>query len=469
MPDDFESFLLSQKSAAPAQSSDTENPVSAPAPVASPSPSSAPAPVQPADSFEGFLQNQKTQSDAATTQQAQAIAVANSQQSASTAAAAAPVARQLNAPQSAIETDLPRYQAQALADTNAKVLAGNPQLASWVQQNPDAARIAQNELPALASLSPKAMDYQADNLGMDALGGYGMDIIRAMGRGSSELRDSFNLLVNYGLKGVGADQASNAFEQHFLSGGQNISKQLALSPEANFGDKAFDMVGNMTQMLSTAILTGPEEAIGAAQKLGAAAQEIGKQVVHGARTMVIPSMSSAINAANETYQQTGDFGQAMRVAYATFGTSELGGIAPLAAEGNIASRAAQSFVSGMTTGEVSRQAMNLVAPQISQFDPEQLILNGLGASILGMGGHGPVHEGLRDTAIDGLRAEQAEQGAAQIAKVSEFAQNSELKKADPVAFKSAIDTMMPDAKVYFDAKTFADTVSGRSGPDPWIL
>jgi hypothetical protein len=449
MADDIDSFLQSQKDAAPAQ------------PVAQPVAKALPASpsISSADPIDSFLQNQKAQDDANVTQQAQAVAIQNSQQSASTAAAAAPIARQLNAPQSAIETDVPRFQAQALAQTNAKVLSDNPAVAGWVAKNPDAARIAQNELPSLAALSPKDLDKQGDIGSFGTAGDYSLDVLRAMGRGAKDLGNSFNQLINWGLKGVGADQLSQIFEQHVVQPGLNISNQLALDPNASFGDKAADMLGNMTQMLSTAILTGPEQVAAGAAKLGTVAQEVGAQVVHGARTMLVPSISAAINAAQVDYEQHHDLGQAIRVGSATFGTTELGGIAPLAAEGSLPSRALQSFVSGATTGEVSRQAMNMVNPQVSPFDTQQLILNGIGAAVLGAGHGGPVHEGLVDTAVNGLKAEQAQQGAEQIARVSEFAQNSELKKADPAAFKSAIEAVLPGQQVYFDAKTFADALA----------
>src|ERR1700679_136125 len=104
MADDIDNFLQSQKNAVPAQ------PIS--------QQPEKPQPVSPAatetDPIDSFLLHQKAQDDANTTRQAQAVAVANSQQSSSNAAAAAPIARQLNVPQSAIETDVPRYQAQLL-------------------------------------------------------------------------------------------------------------------------------------------------------------------------------------------------------------------------------------------------------------------------------------------------------------------------------------------------------------------
>ena len=116
MADDFESFLQDNKGSA-----------QAPSPLAS----QPEAPAQQAtDPFEAFLRDQKAASDAANVRAAQAQVIGTQDVPADTAGRAAQVGRQIGLPQGAVETDLPRYEAQAKAQQGAAALAGNPKLAS---------------------------------------------------------------------------------------------------------------------------------------------------------------------------------------------------------------------------------------------------------------------------------------------------------------------------------------------------
>jgi hypothetical protein len=132
MADDFENFLAQSQKAA---SVDT--------------PSAAPAAQQATDPFESFLRDQQSQQTAA----AQAVTVANAGTSPDAAGRAAALAPKIGVSQSAIETDLPRYEAQAQAQTNAQHMADNPFLAQWVAANPDSARVAQDDFDKLGLIS----------------------------------------------------------------------------------------------------------------------------------------------------------------------------------------------------------------------------------------------------------------------------------------------------------------------------
>jgi hypothetical protein len=138
MADDFESFLRQSQT-----TQSVDNPMAAPL---SPEQDSG-------DPFESFLKQQKQFQQEQTTTTAQAVTIANAGTSPDAAGRAAKIAPQIGVPQAAIETDLPRFEAQAQAQTNAQHMVDNPFLAQWVAANPDSARVAQDDFDKLDLIS----------------------------------------------------------------------------------------------------------------------------------------------------------------------------------------------------------------------------------------------------------------------------------------------------------------------------
>lgn len=401
------------------------------------------------------------------TQQAQAIAVANSGQSADAAGRAAAIGKQIGAPQAAVETDIPRFEAQAKAQKNAQTLVDNPFLSTWVAKNPDSARVAQDDFDGMADIERIVSGQVVDQAGQIAKG-------LAKGFGTSFTNSA--LALNRGIggalslvdKATGTD-ASDWWYQHMIAPALANRAALAEPATAPFGVKAADTVGNLLGML---VQIGATGGAGAAAETGEAttvAGAVGQQAAHGARAMAFPSLVSAVNTGKDIYDQTGDMQQAIRAAQMSYATTTLGGIVPLGVEGGLAARAASGFVSGAVTGEVSRQAMNLVMPQQEGFDPANTILSGLsGAMLSGAMGRSPMHDAVRQAYAASLDAETAERGAANVQKIAELAAASKLRTHDPEAFRDYVASVAEDGQltdVYVDGKTFADALH-QSEVDP---
>lgn len=454
MADDFESYLQANKGGA--------QPTTSPLSPEMPTPAAAPT-----DPFESFLREQKASADAAATKTAQAQVISSQDVAPDTAGRAAQVGRQIGLPQGAVETDLPRYEAQAKSQQAAATLAGNPKLATWAASNPDSARIAKDELDGLNNID-LLVSQQATGAMRDTLVG------AARGFGASFVSSALGLNRAIGAAATGVDKLagtnlSDWWYQHMVA--PQLTNRAALTEPANapFGVKAASTAGNMLGTLLQIMATGGAGEAAQAKEATSAAAAIGQQVAHGARAMAFPSLVSAVNTGKDVYDQTGDVQMAIRAAQMSYATTTLGGVVPLGAEGGLATRLASGFVSGAASGEVSRQAMNLVMPQQEGFDPVNTILSGLsGAMLSGVMGHNPLHDGVRRAFADGLNAETAERGGMTIEQLSQWAQASKLRQYDPEAFKRFVAQAAEDGPVqhvYVDGKTLDDALH-QSPIDP---
>ena len=84
---------------------------------------------------------------------AQAVVMSNLNSNPQAAGRAAQVGKQIGLPQAAVETDLPAYEAQAQAQKNSAIVAGNQTLADWTANHPDHARIAGDDYHNLDSVA----------------------------------------------------------------------------------------------------------------------------------------------------------------------------------------------------------------------------------------------------------------------------------------------------------------------------
>ncbi|MGF6764070.1 hypothetical protein P3T24_004401 [Paraburkholderia sp. GAS33] len=443
--------------------------------LASATPAGAPAvpqselPSAADDSFD--LSSARPLGQVLSLQRAQSVAAANSDQSADAAGRAAGIAKQIGAPQAAVETDIPRYEAQAKAQNNAQILSGSPKLADWVANNPDSARVAQDDFDGMAQLEglTSAQSSQAMTATKELLTGL------AKGVGSSFTGSA--LALNRGIGGgfglvddAAGTGASDWWYQHMIAPALANRQALTEPATAPFGVKAADTVGNMLGMLAQIGLTGGAGAAAeGAEAATSTAAAVGQTVAHGARAMAFPALTSAVNTGKDVYDQTGNMAQAIHAAQMSYATTTLGGIVPIGAEGSLAYRLATGAASGIATGEVSRQAMNLVMPQQEGFDPEQTILSGLsGAMLSGAMGRSPLHDAVRSAYQVGLDAETAERGGAAVQQISQIAQASKLRTHDPEAFRQYVQQVSEDgpvSNVYVDGKTLADALH-QSAVDP---
>ena len=398
---------------------------------------------------------------ASPTQQAQATVVANSEQSTGTALQAAGIARQLGVPQAAVETDVPRYQAQATAQQNTAAVASSPKLAQWVTDNPASARAAQGDLPGMATIENLLAAGWKGVAGF--VSGQALGLNRAIAEGIAN---------QAGYQPTPAEANSDWWVQNMIQPRAAAQSGFALPASATFGEKAANTVGNLLGMIGEVAATGGMSALPeAAGEVTSVAGAVGQQALHGARAMALPAITSAVNTGADVYAQTGNLDQARQAAQMSYLTTTLGGVIPLGVPGGLASRLVAGAVSGGATGEVSREAMNAVLPESMRegFDPQQAILSALvGAGLGGAMGPRALAEGVQQAHTDALAAETAERGGQTVEQIGKIAAASKLRDADPDAFHAFVASASEDSplsSVYVDGQTLANALH-QSAVDP---
>jgi hypothetical protein len=365
--------------------------------------------------------------------QAQAVSVANAHSgiTAQTAGQSAQTARQLGVPQAAVETDPATYASQALAQKNAAVVGANPVLAKWVAANPDSARIAQDEYDKLGAIE-KMWDQ-----GKDA----GYALVQQLGHSFASASLGLNRALAPIANAVGGGQW---WAKNFLQTQEDLETSLRQAPDAPILQKATGTAGSLLGLLSQVALTGgggaaPEAAAGVADTLANAA-------THAGKSMAFPSLTASANAAHDTYEQTGDASAAARAAIGSYAFSTLQGAVPFSAPGTLASRALSGAAAGLATSEGQRAAMNLLVPSTARpFDPQEAIFQALTGAVLG-GAMGPrpdlnLHEAVRKTYDDAVKAGLAERDIGRVVALSKIAQESALREHDPDAFHEFVRTV----------------------------
>lgn len=442
----FEDFLRQEKE---------RGPLTAPPAELTPVASAVNAPAAP-QSFEAFLRQIKGERDSIDMTQAQAATQANALQSSATAAAAAPIARELGVPQSAVETDLPLHQQKALAQRNAKVLDSNPIVARWVAANPDSARIAQDEYEQLGAIEKL---WQGTK-------GIGYAGLQGLGGSYNNAALGLNRTIQPWVRLLAGDAAGDWWGHAMIEPRIAAKQALEVGGEAGFGQKASQMVGQLLGLLSQVTLTGG----GSGQAVPASAgalQTLKEGAQTAARAMAFPSLTEAQNRGAEVFEKTGDASAAYRAAASTYLFTTLQGLVPFAAPGKLAQRLATGGVAGVVTSEAQRGINNALLPAEMQqrFDPQEALFQAVTGAALG-GLFGPhtqpnLHVAVRKTYTEALRAEQATRGVEHVQALGEIAAKSQLRGADPNAFRQFIEQVTSGSEVeavYVDPRTLGESL-----------
>lgn len=422
MADDFESFLKDQ---------------AAPKPPAS----------APADPFEQFMAQAKGAQDSA----AQGTVISNMGIDGAAAGKAARIGQQLGMPQQAVETDLPHYSAQAQAKQNSDLLTENPVLSDWVAANPDAARIANDDMHNLKSVSDTLL---ASPLAF-AKGLAGST--NKLAAGVNLLLGAFPALYDKAANAVTGTNESNAADAWFASMVQprlDQQRSYDLEKTARLPEKIAQTGGNLLGMLSQIILSGTGGAAAdvAGQTTG---QFVAGALEHGAKAMAVPALNDAVDTGRQVYDLTGDSGKAIKAAQAQLAATMAMGVVPLSAPGGLATRLATGAISGTVSGEATRVGMNAVLPEQmrQQFDIENVILGALAGAGLGgvMGPH----------AVDDARAGAAQQHADMLRSVMGAAEDSALRDRAPDQFKNFVDHANQSGvkDVFIDANLLSEALA----------
>lgn len=453
MAGDFESFLRQQQQPQPLTAGPTPLGPAATMPEAPPTPQPGAA-VAP-DSFETFLRRAKGQQAADELQQAQAATVANSQSSAAAAGQAAKVAREIDLPQAAVETDLPMYQQRALAQRNSRILEQNPIVARWVAANPDSARVAQEEYEQLGMIEQRWRDTK----------GLGYATLQGLGGSYNNAALGLNRVLQPWVRMLGGDKAGDWWGHAMIEPRMQARQAFELGAEAGIGQKTTQMVGHLLGLLSQVTLTG---AGGEAIPASAGAVETAKLATQtAAKSMAFPSLTESVNRAHDVFEKTGDAGAAYRAAIGTYLFTTAQGIVPFSAPGSLAQRAATGAVAGGVTSEAQRGVNNLLMPAELQqkFDPGEALFQAMTGALLG-GALGPrnqpaLYAAVRKTYTEALRAEQSQTAVEHVQAISEVASKSALRTADPQAFRKFMEDVTDGSdldSVYVDPRTLGEAL-----------
>ena len=415
----FEDFLSSQ--AAPQAAGATTAPTDA---------------LAPPDDFGAFMAKAKGEQNASSTMaaaQATTVANAHSGVSATQASQNTQIGKQIGLPAAVVQTDPTQFQAQAKAQQNSAIVAQNPVLAQWVAANPDGAHIAQDEYDKLGTI--EKMWGEAKDFGFGLLKGVG---------------GSYNSLMHAAAMQFGAHDAAAKLEA-------DAKSTFAPNPDASIGEKAGEFVGGFGGVMSQAVLGGEAVApilgaFGVASTAGAMSAGhaagvmpiLGEAATQAVKYMSVPAWSAAVNKFHEVLGQTGDVGAASRAATVAQGMNLLQGAVPFSLPGGLGTRLASGFASGVATSEGQRAALNLVLPESMQqsFDLKEAMAQGAQSALLG-GLLGPradpnYQAAIRKTYDDAARAAAAQRDFGKVATLGQIAAGSELRKADPDAFKAFV-------------------------------
>lgn len=390
----------------------------------------------PPDGFEDFLSKAKgAQGTSNTLAAAQAATVANAHSGVSAAQASqnTQIGKQVGLPAAVVQTDPPQFQAQAKAQQNTAIVAQNPVLAQWVAANPDGAHIAQDEFDKLGAI--EKMWGESKDFGFGLLKGVG---------------GSYNSLMHAAAMQFGAHDAAAKLDA-------DAKSTFAPNPDASIGEKAGEFIGGFGGVMSQAVLGGEAVepilgAFGVASTAGAMSAGhaagvmpiLGEAATQAAKFMSVPAWSAAVNKFHEVLGQTGDVGAASRAATVTQGMNLLQGAVPFSVPGGLGTRLASGFASGVATSEGQRAALNLVLPESMQqsFDLKEAMAQGAQSALLG-GLLGPrvdpnYQAAIRKTYDDAARVAASQRDIGKVTALGQIAAGSELRKADPDAFKAFV-------------------------------
>lgn len=272
------------------------------------------------------------------------------------------------------------------------------------------------------------------------------------------------------MTGKDTTESQDAYFDYTQRDPDAYNQSVAIPGSAPFERKAVGAVGELVPTLMAAMLTGGASESAQVPTMGKFLMDT---AAHTTKAMALPAIGEMGDTYRKVLAETGDQSAAMRAGLAQYAVTTAGGLTPLNAPGGLLSRLAWGGVSGVVSGEASREAMNAVLPvnMQTQFDAENAILSGLTGMAMA-GALGPraipsLHGAIRQTYIDAAQAARAERGAAAIDAVSDLSQKSTLRNDDPATFKQLVASMAdhPDAvkAVYVSGEDLHNAMA--SSPD----
>jgi hypothetical protein len=428
------------------------------------------APLAPAPPPEGplsisdFVQRGKTQQQ----DQARLAVVTNAPQSATTAAEAARLAPQVGMPQTAVETDLPRFQAQARAQRNADLVGQHPMLAAWVAANPDSARVAQEEFEKLGALE-KMWTASKDTAGDMALG-----TLASIGAGTRAFGGSMLHILGAIPETVdiaAGTKLHQAWEENIVGPQFAAAKELRAMIPPGFLPKIASAVGQAMVMMAEMPLMGPAKAATALTGGLAAVVEGAKA---SAKASTFPALAAAVETGRDVYEKTGDYLSANAASATAYLNTVMQVVAPASAMGSALQRVGSGALAGVVTGEGGRALMNVVLPAEMRrhFDPEEALVNaiigGIFGGVLGPRAEPEVYRAARETYREALAAGKSEAVAERLVAAAEVVKDMKVRDAAPDAFREFARSVSEDGDVrdvWVSPKPLADALQ-QAGIDP---
>ena len=396
------------------------------------------------------------------------------------AAANARIAKRYNTTPDVVNRWPDEFKQRMAVETARSALTKAPTLQTTLNQNPGTAQIMHDDVQnaagveqAAAALNPVRKSWG------EAIAGMPYAAAQGLGASFNNLAAGVNTALGAIPAGVdvltGGNAASQWWRRNMID--PRLQAREALAPEANasFTEKAASTAGNLLGMMSQIILSGGGGAAAPAITTEqTAAQAIGTQLAHGARSMALPAFSDAMNMGRDVYDQTGDMGAAARAAQAQYLASTAMGALPMSAPGNLLTRVSSGALWGAMSGELSRKGMNAVLPPSMQqsFNPEDMALQALAGAAFGVmgprGENARVQEAVRKTYTDAAQADAATRDMQTLQTLSQLSTASKWRERDPEGFRQFVDRVAQDGPVdqlYVDGQAFMQSMD-KAGVTP---
>ena len=355
---------------------------------------------------------------------------------------------------------------------DANGLIQNAPVTANLLSDPDNAKLLHKSIPALSATEQAVNAFgDAANWVLSAPGtshNLGTDVVTPV---LQTLGGSFNRLAHsaWELGSALPGAAGDYSKQNADLLDYNYNNFLTLGKDANFTQKAAGVAGSTLGVMSQAILSSPVRAADAAL-MGWDAVKDG--VLHGIRSMAVPAASSATNTYSEVLAKTGNLSDAAAAAQMEYITSTMGGVVPFATPGSLLWRGAAGAATGIVTGDVTHNLMNLALPDSMQAAPltaEDRALSAFSGVVFGAlaGPHdvndinGRMYDQARQSYIDAAHAEQITKAGQALGVIGQLSSGGGVRDLNQGLFHQFVQdvaTNSPVDNLWIDGEKFAQVM-----------
>lgn len=376
------------------------------------------------------------------------------------------LARDLNLPVEVVQkNETAAEQQRSFGSVKYKdIISDTPGLAKWLEE-PSNASVAHDDTDNLYSIE-KNLQGMANlpHAFVKSLGGEYNKLSASASLVMSSIPVAYDKLSSE-VSGIRSTQAQDWWYSEITEPLLKKQRYFDPNPNASMVEKGGEIAGSLAGLMSMIMLSGGSGEAVLPVEAGAG-RVISGALETGTKTMAVPSLSNAVNTANDVYEKTGSLRQAVSAGVGEYESMTAMGFIPLSAPGNIAQRMAGGGASGLMLDELAREHMNTILPESMrrEFSVEDALFSVLVGSILA-GTMGPRsepnhHKEIRKTYEQTVKAEKAQKDYASLDALRTLMSESKVNARDP----ESVDRFLQSANksgpkdIYVSLKTLMEVL-----------